>query len=89
MDDAPISSEINYKLSCLCNSLEMFLFHLLKILLGTSGVRAETILAYFVMASSVFYPPKLPRSYPLNCRGKFLFCDALQVVMCGWVSMRT
>lgn len=61
----------------------MFLFHLLKILLGTSGIRTEAILEQIVMASNAFYPPKLPRNYPLNCSGKFLLCNALQVVTCG------
>lgn len=89
MNDAPISSEISYKFSWSCNWPETFLFHLLKILLGTSGIRTEAVLEHIVMASYAFYPPKLPKKYPLNCRGKFLFYNALQVVTCGWVSMRT
>lgn len=61
----------------------MLLFHLLKILLGISGIRTEAILEQIVMASNAFYPPKLPRNYTLNCGSKFLFSNALQVVTCG------
>jgi len=75
----------NHIINFLWDSVEMFLCHLLKIAsrYQNCGGRSRAISSPAVMASSVFNPPKLPINCPLNCKGKFLFCNALQVVMCS------